>query len=402
MVVAALLLGPAIPARGQSLDVDPVVLANGRVTVAGDVTATFSCAKLPGTTECGKDDGFFNYSDYENSMLRMVRVGLKASVRASRQVAVLAEVRTENDSLPEPYGLYVRVRPWATRNFDLQIGRIPPTFGAFPRRAYSSDNLLIGYPLAYQYLTSLRTDALPDSNDAVLRMRGRGWLSDFPLGNIERAPGLPLVNAFRWDTGIQAHGGTEWLEGAVSITNGSPSHPLVRDDNAGKQIAARFAARPVAGLVVGVSGARAPYLTRTVVRAVGRESEGNTFAQQTFGGDVEYSRDYYLLRSETVISRWHLPTIAPTLSALAVMVEGRYKLRPGFYTAARVDHLGFGEITGATRTAAWDAPVTRVEVGAGYLIQRNLEFMVSLQRNVRDGGRVPRLTIGAAQLGFWF
>jgi hypothetical protein len=400
--VAVLLLAQPSVAPAQGLDGGPLVLAHGRVTVAGDATVTYSCAKLAGTTQCGKDEGFFNYSDYENSLLRMVRLAVRASVRASRQVAVLAEVRTENDSGPEPYGLYVRVRPWAERNFDVQIGRVPPTFGAFPRRAYTTDNLLIGYPLAYQYLTSLRADALPDTPDAVLRMRGRGWLSNFPLGNTDEAPGLPLVNGLRWDTGIQAHAGTDWLEGAVSVTNGSPSHPLVRDDNAGKHLAARLVAKPAAGLVVGVSGARAPYLTRTAVRAVGREAEGNTFAQEALGVDVEYSRDYYLVRSEAVFSRWHLPTIAPTLAATAVMVEGRYKLRPALFAAARLDHLGFNTITGATRTATWDANVTRLEAGGGYRIRRNLELKVSVQRNIRDGGRVPRLLLGAAQVGFWF
>src|SRR5690242_17063570 len=103
LAVSVLLLASAPLVHGQSLDVDPLVLANGRVTVAGDVTATYSCAKLPNSTKCGKDDGFFNYSDYENSLLRMVRVAVRASVRASRQVALLAEVRTENDSVPEPY-----------------------------------------------------------------------------------------------------------------------------------------------------------------------------------------------------------------------------------------------------------------------------------------------------------
>ena len=65
----------------------------------------------------------------------------------------------------------------------MQIGRIPPTFGAFTRRAYSRDNPLIGYPLAYQYLTSLRADAVPASADELLRMRGRGWLTEFSIGN---------------------------------------------------------------------------------------------------------------------------------------------------------------------------------------------------------------------------
>ena len=42
------------------------------------------------------------------------------------------------------------------------MGRVPATFGAFSRNTYGTDNLLIGTPLAYQYLTSLRPDSLPD------------------------------------------------------------------------------------------------------------------------------------------------------------------------------------------------------------------------------------------------
>ena len=93
------------------------------------------------------------------------------------------------------------------RAFDIQAGRVPPTFGAFARRIYASDNPLIGYPLAYQYLTSLRADALPVNADELLAMRGRGWLSSYSIGNPMPANGLPLASGFRWDTGVQVHAG---------------------------------------------------------------------------------------------------------------------------------------------------------------------------------------------------
>ena len=75
------------------------------------------------------------------------------------------------------------------------------------------------------------------------------------------------------------------------------------------------------------------------------------------------------------------------MRALATSVEGRYKIRPGFYVAARVDHLGFSEIVGSNGPQTWDAPVTRIEVGGGYSIQRNLLLKVSVQFDQRDGGR---------------
>src|SRR5437660_527844 len=120
--------------------------------------------------------------------------------------------------------------------FDIQLGRVPPTFGAFPRRAYSTDNPFIGYPLAYQYLTSLRADALPANADELLQMRARGWLSSYSVGNPDEAPGVPLANSFRWDTGVQAHAATDIIDVTGSVTLGTLSNPLFSDDNSGRQV----------------------------------------------------------------------------------------------------------------------------------------------------------------------
>ena len=96
------------------------------------------------------------------------------------------------------------------------------------------------------------------------------------------------------------------------------------------------------------------------------------------------------------------PVITLPLRAESTSVEGRYKIRPGLYAAARVDHLGFSEITGTSVTNTWDAPVTRVEVGGGYSLQRNLQLKISFQHNTRDGGRATMVNATAAQLVFWF
>ena len=46
-------------------------------------------------------------------------------------------------------------------------------------------------PLGYQYLTSLRYDALPASADELLNMRGRGWLSSFSIDRAQSASLAP-------------------------------------------------------------------------------------------------------------------------------------------------------------------------------------------------------------------
>jgi hypothetical protein len=177
---------------------------------------------------------------------------------------------------------------------------------------------------------------------------------------------------------------------------------LVGDDNGGKQIAGRVAVHPQAGLVLGLSGARGQFLTRAAARSAGSINPGRDALQAAIGADGEYSRDYYLIRFEAIRSTWTLPTIDAPLRATAAWIEGRYKIHPRLYAAARLDHLGFSTISGVTRTGTWDAPVSRVEIGAGYSVIRNLQLKLSFQRNTRQGGRVTHLKIGAAQAVFWF
>jgi hypothetical protein len=128
MACAALFsLGTSVPGWAQGLPSEPLVFGAGRVTVGGDVSATVSCAESPGPGSCGDDTGFFNYSDYEYSTLRMLRVDINAAIKANRFLAVLAEVRSENGGSPRPYALFVRLRPWEQKAFDIQAGRVPPT-----------------------------------------------------------------------------------------------------------------------------------------------------------------------------------------------------------------------------------------------------------------------------------
>jgi hypothetical protein len=295
------------------------------------------------------------------------------------------------------------VRPWLQKGLVIQAGLIPPVFGAFARRSYATENFLIGYPLGYQYLTAIRSDALPATSSDLVRMRGRGWQPSFPVGSQEAHPGLPLVNALRWDTGVQARVGSDRLELLAAYTTGTLSSPRVHDDNDGRQISARLASRPVIGLVVGGSAARGAYLARESTQ--GLAIDADEFLQTAYGLDVEYSRGYWLIRAEGVWSGWEIPSIggpwvSGPLRARALSVEGRYKLVPGLYAAARVDHLGFNRMQAMEVT--WDAPVLRVEAGGGFHIRRNLLAKAVYQYNRRDGGRMRSLDVVAGQLLFWF
>ena len=242
MLGGILALGPAREAAAQLLPEQPISLAGGHFVLGAEVAATLA----------PDDPGFFNYTSYEYSAIRNLRLGVSVEVRANDHVQVLGEVRLDQGHVLEAYGLFLRIRPWPGRRFDLQAGRIPPTFGSMTRTAYGSGNLLVGQPLAYQYLLSIRSDALPANADDLVRMRGRGWLSNFPIGNTEPGPGLPMVNTSRWDTGIQAHGVNGVFEWTGAISVGSLSDPRLRDNNGGRQLAGRVVTRPTPALAFGV------------------------------------------------------------------------------------------------------------------------------------------------------
>jgi hypothetical protein len=390
-VVASLLAGVIGAASAE-----PLTFWGGRVRLGGDVSGTIA----------PEDYGFFNYNDYKTSTLRLFRIDLAAEVQFARAASLIGEVRSDNVAAPRVYALYMRLRPWSARAFDIQAGLVPPVFGAFARRRYAYDNPLPSLPLAYQYLTSLRADAVPANAEQLVAQRGRGWLVRYPIGSTEAAAGIPLVNAERWDAGVQVRLGQEPVSLALAVTQGTLSYPGVRDENDGKQVSGRLAWTPGPAFTVGVSGATGPFLSRVVTDALPPSAQGD-FRQKALGADVECARGYWILRGEALWSRWNLPAVEPTLltaplDALGLYGEVRYKIRPGLYVAGRAEHLAFGELDTTSGRTTWEAPVTRFEVGAGFTIRRWILLKASWQHNRRDGGGVRENDLVATQLLVWF
>jgi hypothetical protein len=401
LLCACLLL--ALPAAGvaQVLPSEPITAAGGRLTIGGEASVSVA----------PDDEAYFNYSDYNYNLLRQIRADGSALFRLGSRVSLLGDLRVEGPVGEgewnfRPYALFARIRPWARRAFDVQAGLIPPVFGAFSRRSYGADNPLIGFPLAYQYLTSLRPDALPASADDLLRMRGRGWLTVYPVGSLTPDHGVPLVDGLHYLTGVEVRAGNEPIEVSAALTSGTASTPSPTDWT-GPQVSGRLAYRRGPGLLLGVSGARGVFVSRSLTESLGPLATQTSNDQRALGFDAEYSRGYWLLRTEAILSSWRVPALrAPLLDAplraFAIDVEGRYRISPGLFVALRVDRLDFSQITGSTGTMSWDAPVRRAEVGGGYSLQRNVLVKVAYQYNWRDAGsnRVSHLL--AAQLMFWF
>lgn len=391
VVVAADEVGAQAPPDARPTGAD-------RIAVGGELTATYGSL----------DPGFFNYATYAYDPLRNVRVVFDASLRPVRYVELLAQVRTDGLSQARMSALYVRIRPWSNRSVDLQVGRVPTAFGVFGRNGYGGDSPLITRPLAYSYLLSLRRNAVPATATDLLRMRGRGWLSSFPLGVTRPDRGAPIVNTDVWDTGVQLRLGHGRLEWAGAITTGSLGSPRLGDDNDGRGRSTRLTWRWRPGLTVGASAAEGAYLSSDLESVLPSGETVERYRQQAVGADIEASAGRWAVRGELLHSRWRLPPLLGDRDSryVASMVwwgEGRVRVIAGLDLAVRGEHLGFSTFATTDGVEPWEAPVTRVEGGVAFTPFRHVRVKGGVQRNRRPlGGRVRHDTLLAAQLAVWF
>jgi hypothetical protein len=374
----------------------PLSLAGGRLRFSGQILGNYG----------SDDEGYFNYGDYGTSRLRLFRVDLAAEARLSERIGLLAEIRSDNLDTPDLYALYLRLRPWAERRLDLQLGLVPPVFGALPRRSYAGDEPLPSLPLVYQYLTDLRYDEVPANAEALVSQRGRGWLVGYP-GGVSAEPGLPVVAGERWDAGAQVAIANDVLGLTVAVTQGSLSRPLVSDDNEGKQVSARLQWTPTPAWTFGLSGATGEFLADEATRDLPPSTGALRNRQQALGADAAWSAGHWIVRAEAVFARFSVPDVAETrlddpLPALGGYLEARLKLRPGLFAAARLERLAFSEVDTTLGSLTWDAPVTRIEAGVGFVPLRPLLLRGSWQHNRRDGGRIRSNHLFCGSVMLWF
>lgn len=391
------------PAAAQTPEAAPAYAspAGRRLSFGGELTGVIG----------PKDDtAFFNYTDYEHNALRVGRVRLLGEWRATDTISFLGEVRTEDVDVIELPALYIRWQPWRAHAFTVQAGRIPPVFGLFARQAYGRDNPVIGAPLAYQYLADLRPDALPSTADDVLRMRGRGWEPSYPIGDQTLGPGVPLISAFRWDTGVEASWQDQRFDLNGAVTLGAPAAPSVTTSKGGPGVSGRIAWHVVPSFTVGASGARGNWIDTAATDLIPAPLR-SPVTQTAYGGDAQWGLGHWLVHAEIVRSDFEVPIAFDPqprrlLSAHSEYADVRYRLHPRWDISARVDRLDFsdviGELVNGGRPEPWDAGVRRVEGVVSYRVTRQFESRVGWQQNWRDGGRVSRRGYPALELLYWF
>ena len=359
------------------------------LTVGGDVSATFELRDVARRHVALHDDtGFFNYTDYEHSALRMLRVDVTAAVKAGdRALAARRGPQRERRTARPLRALRARPAVALARRSTSRSGacRRPSarSRGALSRRQ-PADRLSAG--LSVPDLASPRRAAGQRRRTAAdARARVAVELLGREPARRQRAAARQRVPLGHRRAGPR--GQSTSSDATASVTTGTLANPLVGDDNAGRQVAGRVALRPVAGPDRRrVGRARTVRRRPTRCTCAGVNADAGSFTQTAWGADVEYSRDYYLRRFETIVSDWRLPLIdRPSTAAARARRSSKDATRFGRASTSRRASIisASAESSGLRRDDRWDAPVTRLEVGGGYSLQRNLLLKAAYQHNTR-------------------
>jgi hypothetical protein len=396
-----LVLGLCARLEAQGWPEQTATLFDGRVTLGGEATATVA----------PEDNGHFTYTDYERSSLQLVRLGIAAAIRPIDRLTFVVDLRAEGDTSGGdwsaiPVALYVRVRPWRDRPFDIQAGRIPPVFGVAGRHIYASDNVLIGTPLAWQHLTVLRADAVPANADELIYARSYGWQPGYSVGNDGYARGVPLATAFRYDTGVEGRIGDDasLVSVAVALTNGTLSAPGLRSSNGGPQVSTRVALHPSAAWVIGASYADGQFVADTVRDGLPASQSGGRTRSARSARDAVFV-GHMLVRAELVPRDGRCrarPPPSTIPSGPPDLRRGTLQDRAGRDGGPSRRSPGFNNQTGTYLTLPWDAPVSRVEGGVSWAATRHVILRGSIQYNSRTRGPIRSKTLPAAQVTLWF
>ena len=174
----------------------------------------------------------------------MVRLSLSAKWQPSARIAFLSELRSEDGDRVDPVcplraGAAMdeaRARsPGWTHSAGVRVIR-PPIL----RDGQSAHRLPARVPISD--LAAARRDPLvrrrpaADARARLAReLSGRGPTA---------APGVPLINAYRWDTGVEGRWAPGPFDAAVAVTAGTLANPRVADDNGGRQVSGAIRLAP--------------------------------------------------------------------------------------------------------------------------------------------------------------
>lgn len=272
---------------------------------------------------------------------------------------------------------------------SLTLGKFAAPLGNFIPRHGGLQNPLATAPLPYDQITTFMQPS--DTAATVLGRRDRPDVKDW------RTPVYREVYGVGGMLAGQA-GPVTW---AVAVMNSAPgtwafdwNYHSGDFEAPNLYLRAAWAVGPTTTL--GASWSRGPY-NREDADGLPADREAGDFPQTLAGVDLQWSSGDWDVYAELIWTRYEAPLVED-LELLTGYVEGKVTFAPGLFGALRLGRTGFGEIEDAAgEEKRWDRGLSRVELGAGAFLTRNLLLKATLQTNHQSGGREPDDTLFVLQ-----
>jgi hypothetical protein len=301
---------------------------------------------------------------------------LFGSWSATPRLTIYASGHGQSGSGAELLGAFGRWNVDGASHVTVDFGRIPVPFGTFPARVTPFRNPLIDYPLMYGYPVSLRADYLPENRiDLLLHGSGSGYTAHV-FGDNEPGYGIPMIAPYPYDVGasVRLHGGSVSLTAALVGGPLSESHDYT--ERLGRTVVGRLEWNPDPAWRAGLSYARGPYLEADAAEDLAPGLSLLSQYQTLTGADLSFSRGPWQVVAEFGRSRWDVASLGQALGVSSWYVEARYKVEPGLFVSGRWSRMTFDSIETGVATLpsrlSWDADVSRLELGAGWYLSRDV------------------------------
>ncbi len=319
--------------------------------------------------------------------------------------AVLQSDHYEGNKLSDPFFSVFNINwtPEFDSNFLVTAGRFVIPYGSYASRFLSSDNPFVHLPLSH-------ASGLPLSKRFGFIGNSNPNPGTFQEVYGENELGTTMVYQRMYTQGIllsQTFGDSRWLNVQLAATTAPASSHLDYAEDSPAFIA-RVEFQPVIWAKLGVSASNGTFLQNTAENDSLLIYDISSYKQELTGADLSLNYQYYTLNVEWNQSFWKAPFYDSPTSDADSPRQGKVTINHfagefiydlpflvGAHLAARYEYMDEGEIELYERDANdtkinqtfsdWTYTRTRLELAAGYALDRNVMLKASYLVSDDDG-----------------
>jgi hypothetical protein len=327
--------------------------------------------------------------DADHHFLVNPRLSLFLDAQLGTHLYLFVQSRADRDFDPHDQEMRIRldeyalrINPWDTDCFDLQIGKSATVVGNYVQRHLSWENPFVTAPLPYENLTPV--------SDSIAPAGPQHFLSGLALDEDENNP---IIWGPSYATGGSIAGKVGEFNYAVEVKNSAlASRPKSWDATTiafeHPTFSGRIGFRPNQAWNFGVSASDGAYLRPEAASTLPVGRGLGDYHEFLVGQDIGFALHHLQLWAEFYEVRFQVPRVG-NADTFAYYFEGKYKFTPQLFGAMRWNQQLFASVPdGAGGTAPWGHDLWRIDTSLAYRFTAHTQL--KLQYSFQDANSDSR------------